>query len=77
MLNILSCNRKVIHMAKNRVIYHVKDEKNRLVEKVRIFPDVASACNFFNQIKHTSVTKPIIEDVIMEPFSVVRKEAFV
>jgi len=50
-------------MAKNRVIYSVKDEKNRLVEKVKVLNDVQSACTFFQSIKHLSVTKPIIEEV--------------
>ena len=55
--------RRMIDMSKSRVIYEVKDEKNRLVKKSKFFPDTASACNFFNSIKSISTTKPIIEEV--------------
>lgn len=48
---------------KNRVIFTKLDEKRRIVEKSRIFPDIASACTFFNEIKGTSFTKPIIETI--------------
>ena len=51
-------------MSKSRVIYDIKDEKNRLIKKSKVFSDTASACSFFNSIKSVSVTKPIIEEVI-------------
>jgi hypothetical protein len=49
-------------MKKQRVIYEIKNKDNTLIQKSKIFDDVASACNFFNEIKSISVSKPIIED---------------
>jgi len=50
-------------LAKNRVTYDVRDEKMRLVQKSKIFKDSVSACNFFQEIKNISVTKPVIEQL--------------
>jgi hypothetical protein len=49
-------------MKKNVVIYHIKNEKNQLIEKRYFFDTVQEACNFFQSIKSISVTKPIITD---------------
>jgi hypothetical protein len=59
----MSLKLKEDFMAKNKVTYHIKDDKNRLIEKTKILKDAASACNFFQTIKNISVLKPIIEEV--------------
>jgi hypothetical protein len=46
---------------KNKVIYTTLDNRRNIIERERVFPDQASACTFFNEIKHISYSKPIIE----------------
>jgi hypothetical protein len=48
---------------KHTVSYSEKNSRKVLIEKIREFPDVASACSFFNEIKSKSITIPIMDTV--------------
>jgi hypothetical protein len=48
---------------KHTVSYTEKNARNILIEKVKEFPDVASACSFFKEIKGKSITIPVLETV--------------
>ena len=48
---------------KQRVTYQVKTTKNEIITLHKDFPDIVSACNYFNSIKSISFGKPLIEDI--------------
>jgi hypothetical protein len=48
---------------KHTVSYTEKDKRKVLIEKTKEFPDVASACSFFSEIKGKSITIPIMDTV--------------
>ena len=48
---------------KHTVTYTKKNERKELVETTKRFPDVASACSFFREIKGTSFTIPVMDIV--------------
>jgi hypothetical protein len=48
---------------KHKVSYTEKDKRKVLIEKEKEFPDVQSACSFFNTIKGKSITIPVISTV--------------
>jgi len=48
---------------KHTVSYTEKDKRKVLIEKTREFSDVASACSFFQTIKSTSITIPVLGTV--------------
>jgi hypothetical protein len=50
-------------LMKHTVSYTEKDNRKVLIEKIREFPDVQSACSFFKTIKSKSTTVPVISTV--------------
>lgn len=49
-------------MQTHRVLYEIKDDRNFLVQKIKVFPNLSQACNFIKAIANTSVTTPILEE---------------
>lgn len=48
---------------KHTVSYSEKDKRSVLIEKTREFPDVQSACTFFQSIRGKSITVPVMATV--------------
>jgi hypothetical protein len=48
---------------KHKVIYFVKNEKNILIEKIKVFPSSDAANAYFQEVKKISVSKPILERI--------------
>jgi len=49
-------------MVKHRIIYEIKKD-NRIIEHIRDFKDLASACTFIREIKNFTCSKPILTEV--------------
>ena len=48
---------------KHKVTFKEKNERNLLVEKVKIFPNLSAACTFVRFIRSKTGEKPFLEEV--------------
>lgn len=61
---VISLNDGNNAMFTHRVFWEVKDNKGQVITKYKDFDDVPSACSFVREIKGSSISKPIMDEII-------------